>query len=1250
MATFASDISLELFELVVKHSAAFPFILSADLNDCVISTLATESHLRALWLPIATFHESGSIQSVVDIIKHQKYYPECLRDRNIVNQVLIGLRLLICYTYVDGGILQLLTARTDDFSGLDNGDSLIVFLLRLTRQAAEMLSDLSDSVVYSDHHTSSDSSQNSISKVYNTEESKGQEIKMPLTEQNKNESDKQDKLDKQDKDEQCHCELMPDDMPASNLSLMETIDLKADLLSLVSCNILLIRRLFRYVYEDRESNVSKRHFKNIFEEDETIDDTLPSQKRSMLLAFIESLLELTSALDRLDGHISKQLGGTTILHISQPPKRGQMAQIERLRELVLSMFRLLLQMVITERRSIGQGTSVCSRHLSEYAGRHIIQHLINFTFDAPENFLSGLILMCDLLPNLRELATSGDRGHEMSVNLASESRRANLNDFTANDGTADLLNAFAVREYWTKQLLPLSDDIMNLVRCMAPSSSKIIHLKLRTVCCQLVDLDVNDAGLGRAIVDVMACGVREAAITLRSSLNRLESKRHNTSNNDDNELDNMEDVSISMPEMEKDESIFCRWLSLLNATVNVPCGRLCMLDVLNNRLDDAMEVDNAFKERKQNSDDSLLNILFDVVRSHSVSQVVGDLIMEFIYDICDHTLTMYHSNMFGVDEMSYILENLLEWVVQDSGHLQIRSLQILQKFTEIEMGLMLILSYESHRQSVSSLLTWVPEILRSNDLRLEDLNICLHSALFIQRIIDNAPDLATDDMTGSETINDTINDGNDCNVGCLILLLDSIDDVETLLKSYENIEQRVLELPYEPRHSDEVYEVNTCQEVASVLRRLRESMHAYLLELKESGNKHQLLDIIEVYNSHFVQLIESNKKESNDVGDVRYRPSKISFFLQQSMRKFIDYITIRDTNELVSNFDVLDALRRTMFYDVADDAENKGGDGGIFGTSDIEIDFEAYAKEMLPNFHYHKGMRMSEGNANKGDKLLRTRGTVSKLGGIAYESNARRNLGGGKTYQKNEFRSIHNNRKANTSRPPSVHVDDFISGKIPANQQHPDMLTGNVTISTPSSAASLQQKKVTPTTRIQALKRGGIIPTSTQPVQTSVSIRGGRGRRLSTSSAPTARGVSRGASNAGRGGGVVGRGGNAGATIVGPWDMGNGAWAAGGPPTITPMLMPPPIPRYLDVDRRMEGREYARYDNQSMRTGYYDNQYYGMPMAPYERPPVQASQPGMAPRIKAGNDTRGRSIPEWPPRSIPSQPARRPERPFIRRG
>ncbi|CAG8793455.1 14163_t:CDS:2, partial [Racocetra fulgida] len=225
------------------------------------------------------------------------------------------------------------------------------------------------------------------------------------------------------------------------------------------------------------------------------------------------------------------------------------------------------------------------------------------------------------------------------------------------------------------------------------------------------------------------------------------------------------------------------------------------------------------------------------------------------------------------------------------------------------------------------------------------------------------------------------------------------------------------------------------------------------------------------------------------------------------------------------------------FYDVVEDPEGKEIAGGLFNEPDIDIDFEVFSKEMLPNFQFHKKMKMSEDNAVKGRKLLKTR-TLSKLGGIAYESNARRNLGGGKTYQKNEFRSIHNNRKANTSRPPSVHVDDFMSGKIPANQQHPDMMT-------PTSAATTS---------------------------------------------------------------------------------------------------------YIEFERRMDGqRDYTRYDNQTMRTGYYDSQYYGIPspMTPYDRPPVPQSAPGIGPRIKGGGENRGRTIPqEWPPRSVTSQPARRPERPF----
>lgn len=333
-----------------------------------------------------------------------------------------------------------------------------------------------------------------------------------------------------------------------------------------------------------------------------------------------------------------------------------------------------------------------------------------------------------------------------------------------------------------------------------------------------------------------------------------------------------------------------------------------------------------------------------------------------------------------------------------------------------------------------------------------------------------------------------------------------------------------------------------------------------------------------------------------------------------------------------------------------DDFEGKVGKGGLFNAPEPEIDFEVFAKEMLPNFQFHKRMKMPSDSTAKGRKL-KVHHNLSKLGGIAYESNARRNLGGGKTYQKNEFRSIHNNRKANTSRPPSVHVDDFMSGKIPVNQQHPDMMTTTTSTTTPtvSVTANIQQKKTNVSNRPQLQNKRGGITTTTSTSQLNTNNNRGRGRRLSTSSAP-ARGASRGASNSGRGGGGMGRGNNANASIVGAaWEMGSGAWT-GGPPSL---LLMPPMNKYMDFERRIEGqRDYTRYDNQTIRTGYYDNQYYGMPspITPYDRPPVQQSAPGMGPRIKSGNETRGRTVPqEWAPRSMTSQPTRRPERQFGRR-
>ncbi|KAM3586554.1 hypothetical protein VKS41_001625 [Umbelopsis sp. WA50703] len=63
---------------------------------------------------------------------------------------------------------------------------------------------------------------------------------------------------------------------------------------------------------------------------------------------------------------------------------------------------------------------------------------------------------------------------------------------------------------------------------------------------------------------------------------------------------------------------------------------------------------------------------------------------------------------------------------------------------------------------------------------------------------------------------------------------------------------------------------------------------------------------------------------------------------------------------------------------------------------------------------------------NEKDEFYKERGgnTVDTMLS-SKQSNNNINIGGGKAYNRNEFRAVHGLQSANASRPPSVHVDDF---------------------------------------------------------------------------------------------------------------------------------------------------------------------------------------------------------------------------------
>ncbi|RHZ54196.1 hypothetical protein Glove_429g11 [Diversispora epigaea] len=1183
-------ISMELLEAVVKFSPAYLYFLSNNVNELLPSLISSESHLRILWDPIVAFHETGNVQGVIDIIKHQKYYPECLREQNTVNQILISLRLLICYTYSEEGILQILGARMDDFSGFDNGDSLFVFLSRLLNFAAEVLSDMSDFVVYADHQTTTDSTLTDIDESNNIgtqDELKSLNGSKNSTENNNNNQN-------------------TNFSQSSGIFLSsEVFELRKELLDLVWYNLILMRKLLKVIYGDPNSSVAKRHFKDIYGKGEFPDDPLPSQKKSMIQICLEPWLMLISALDHLDGRLSDQLGAVSLLVNDQPMKNGQSAQIARVRGLLMNTFGLLTQVIIEDNNSTVNNTSedpkYRARFFSEFTGRHVVKQLIDFIFEGPNNFLSGLHILSEILPT------------PLLTNLKKDNY---FDNYDISDLEDVLPESKILRNYWVNQLIPLRDDLMQLIKSLASASSKIIHITLRTLICQLVDLDVYDRGIGRGIMTIIVNGVREVFLEIQSILDKVGNGKLSNNNELENNVE-QNDSTKNSNELDIKLSLFGRWLSLLTSLGSNSLGRAHLLDFLSGNSDIVVSEDVKGKKASENSL-SLVPALLNFINTNNDLNFISDFIMEFLFSICNHTITVSGSRMPKVDDLVLIIDTLLDYVKKGkNGRLQAQSLLVLQKIVETEIGVLIVLTERTHYQLVGNIITWAPELIRSSDLRMQDLNIAYNSVVFILKIISYSPH--------SHKSRDNSSDTNIEEFESLSLLIDSNEDLEVLHETYESIGQYVLELPYKQRNENDeeiIYDLNMCRSVADVIQSLKDQLISYAHVVNRSNNYINREEILKKLNIRKEEVI-------GEFDDKNCRVNQ-GFIGSRSVG-----LTIDDYPEI-------------PFYDVVDDPAGKGTDGGLFNEPDVDIDFEIFAKEMLPNFQFHKKMKMSSDSAAKGRKLLKAR-TLSKLGGIAYESNARRNLGGGKTYQKNEFRSIHNNRKANTSRPPSVHVDDFMSGKIPVNQQHPDMLnTASTTTAVPTPTPTMQQKKLNPTNRPPTPNKRGGITTPVVTPQITTSNRGGRGRRPSTVSVPTPRGASRGGSSSGRGVGGIGRGGNTNAGIIGTWEMGGNTGWAGGPPSL-PIIMPPPISKYMEFDRQ---RDYTRYDSQNMRAGYYDNQYYGIPspITPYDRPPVQQSTPGIGPRIKNGGDNRGRTVPqEWPPRSMTSQQARRPERPFGRR-
>jgi len=544
-------------------------------------------------------------------------------------------------------------------------------------------------------------------------------------------------------------------------------------------------------------------------------------------------------------------------------KNGQSAQIARIRGIILSLFGLLTQIVIEEKplqRDDLQDINYRARFFSDFTGRHVVKQLVDFIFEGPNNFLSGLHILSEILPTplLSQHYIRHSHGSvDISIGGNLESDEVPIN-WQQSQQEARIL-----RNYWIKQLLPLRDDLIYLTKSIAPSSSKILHMMLRTVICQLVDLDFLDNGIGRGIVAVIVNGVHNSFEQFNSLIEKSEKRNFGINiATDDFKGEESEVIIEDMPtslEIQMKLTIFGRWMSLLTSLCGNSSGRSLLLDFVNSIVDDDIMLDDRENSR------GLVKILLDMVPSINNVNFICDLIMEFFFLLCNSAITTTGKNMPRLDDLSIIVDNLLEWVKQGkNGRLQTHSLLILQKIAETEIGALFILSKKDHLRLISNMMAWIPDLLRSQDLRIQDLNIAYHSVIFILTIIGYVlPEQLRYEFPFLKD-----------NLGSLPVLIDSHKDAEMILKSYENIEQHIIELTYESHNMDEemVYD-HLCQSVVNVIKRLKDNINDYIREVQENEI---MLNVDENFKRFNVRLSEVINEFNNYNISIRKEVGSIS--------------------------------------------------------------------------------------------------------------------------------------------------------------------------------------------------------------------------------------------------------------------------------------------------------------------------------------------------------------------------------------
>lgn len=643
----------------------------------------------------------------------------------------------------------------------------------------------------------------------------------------------------------------------------------------------------------------------------------------------------------------------------------------------------------------------------------LLKELLTFTVAKPENFITGLVLISELLPTPLPIHT------------------------LHNIGGNKMAHVMNYRLYVMANFSCLSSELKLMVRTVVASCSSTLQYYFRRVLCQLIDLGATVAGLV----------LRTLCEIVDEYLIKAGKESEDTSDEKDDEKEKGKKKQFS--------GTFYNTFSLLSYLACQPSGKAAFLTLLVTSKDSVTEFPDFIEK------------LISVQQKETSLSLLENSLLPIFQSICDHEvclevfngcITWQHlSNTLPIEStLKSIVEFLFSLISNESlsFHIILRSLNILESLTDHDYGMIIIKRYLSKK---GGCLTVLLDRLVSNVENKTELSLVFNTiSTYIEFLnLTNSPgpenymkdgdDMKMDDNGDKVTDNgdadaEKTEGKNNGKVQGDRPLQRSVFIGANMLKTIftldeKNISEHAL-TKLERLIEDEGQDEEDLVSLSQAITTLRMIMIAGEQKHVESETERhiKLLPAVPLHTQFGARLtqlkmntIHDDRATSNDWFDAA-PPDEIDLENEVETVK-LDLLAISE--KFLPNFKFKEEIEKG-FVDTAEMKRSKRSKrNGFFRAGDHIEDskrrrFDVSALGGQPNNRNTGGAGGGGGGGNRGAN----RGSSKGFFGRGFK-NFNRGFGRGFNRGRGRGRGgdidMFRQRRQNTSRPPSMHVDDFVN-------------------------------------------------------------------------------------------------------------------------------------------------------------------------------------------------------------------------------